>query len=494
MAIKYEPTIGMEIHVELKTNSKMFCSCVNNPDETEPNKNICPVCLGHPGTLPVANKKALEYVIKAGLALNCKIAEFSKFDRKNYFYPDLPKGYQISQYDQPLCGKGYLEMNGRKINITRIHMEEDTGKLLHPKGADYSLVDLNRAGTPLMELVTEPEIKSSKEAKEFCRQFQLIVKYLGISDADMEKGHMRCEVNISLKPIGQKEFGTKVEIKNLNSFRAVERSIEYEMKRQAEVLNEGGKIVQETRGWDADKQETYSQRKKEEAHDYRYFPEPDLPPLDLRKEGGMFDIEKIKNSIPELPLFKKYRFINQYKLTEDNAKTFSEDKELANYFEEAVSELKDWIKTKGIDDDKSDKLTRLTANYILTELQRLLYAHSVLISDCKITSENFSEFITLIDEGRISSSGAQTMLKEMFLTGGDPSNILDEKGLEQVSDEGEIEKIVGMIIENNSKSVEDYKSGKEVALKFLVGQVMKESKGKANPQIAGEILKEKLKS
>ena len=489
---KYEPTIGMEIHVELKTNSKMFCSCVNNPDEMEPNKNVCPVCMGHPGTLPVANKKAIEYTIKAGLALNCQIAEFSKFDRKNYFYPDLPKGYQISQYDQPLCGKGYLEINGRKIKITRIHLEEDTGKLLHPKGADYSLVDLNRAGIPLMELVTEPEIKSSKEAKEFCKQFQLIVKYLGISDADMEKGHMRCEVNISLKPVGQKEFGTKVEIKNLNSFRAVERSIEYEMKRQAEVLDEGGKIVQETRGWNADKQETYSQRKKEEAHDYRYFPEPDLPPLDLRKERGMFDIEKIKNSIPELPLLKKYRLINQYKLTEDNAKTFSEDKELANYFEEVVSELKNWIKAKGIDGNKLDKLTKLTANYILTELQRLLYVNGALISDCKITSENFAEFITLIDEGRISSSGAQTMLEEMFLTSGDPSNILDEKGLEQVSDEGEIEKIVKTVIKNNSKSVEDYKSGKEAALKFLVGQVMKESKGKANPQMAGEVLKGKL--
>ena len=490
---KYEPTIGMEVHVELKTNSKMFCSCVNNSDEAEPNKNICPVCAGHPGTLPVANKKAIEYVIKTGLALNCKIAEFSKFDRKNYFYPDLPKGYQISQYDQPLCKKGYLEINGRRINITRIHMEEDTGKLLHPKNADYSLVDLNRAGVPLMELVTEPEIRSSKEAKEFCKQFQLIVKYLDISDADMEKGHMRCEVNISLKPKGRKEFGTKVEIKNLNSFRAVERSIEYEIKRQAEVLDESGKIVQETRGWNADKQETYSQRKKEEANDYRYFPEPDLPPLDLTKKGGVFDIEKIKNSIPELPLLKKYRFINQYKLTEDNAKIFSEDKELANYFEEVISELKDWFKTKKIDGKRLDKLTKLTANYILTELQRLLYANNVLISDCKITPENFAEFITLIEEGRISSSGAQTMLEKMFLTGGDPSNILDENDLEQVSDEGEIERIVDVVIENNPKSVEDYRSGKKAALKFLVGQVMKESKGKANPQMAGEVLKGMLK-
>jgi aspartyl-tRNA(Asn)/glutamyl-tRNA(Gln) amidotransferase subunit B len=490
--MKYEPTIGMEIHVELKTNSKMFCSCANNPDEIEPNKNVCPVCMGHPGTLPVANKKAVEYVIKTGLALDCKIAEFSKFDRKNYFYPDLPKGYQISQYDKPLCESGNLIINDRKIRITRIHLEEDTGKLIHPKGTDYSLVDLNRAGTPLMELVTEPEIKSSAEAKEFCKQFQLIVKYIGVSDADMEKGHMRCEVNISLKPKGQKEFGTKVEIKNLNSFRAVERSIEYEIKRQAEVLDDRGKIVQETRGWNADKQETYSQRKKEEAHDYRYFPEPDLPPLDLTKKAGVFDVEKIKESIPEMPLHKKYRFINQYKITEENARIFSEDKELANYFEQVVSELRSWLKTKGIDGDILDKLTKLTANYILTELQRLLYVNKTLFSECKITPENFAEFITIIQEGKISSSGAQTMLEEMFATGGDPSNILDEKGLAQVSDESEIEKIVDEIIKNNQKSVEDYKSGKEVALKFLIGQTMKESKGKANPQIAGEILKKKL--
>ena len=490
---KYEPTIGMEVHVELKTNSKMFCSCANNPDETEPNKNICPICMGHPGTLPVANKKAVEYVIKTGLTLDCEIAEFSKFDRKNYFYPDLPKGYQISQYDQPLCEKGSLLINDRKIGITRIHLEEDTGKLLHPNGADYSLVDLNRAGTPLMELVTEPEINSSSEAKEFCKQFQLIVKYIGVSDADMEKGHMRCEVNISIKPEGQKEFGTKVEIKNLNSFRAVERSIEYEIKRQTEVLDDGGKIVQETRGWNADKQETYSQRKKEEAHDYRYFPEPDLPPLDLTKKAGMFDVEKIKDSIPELPLLKKYRFINQYKLTEENARIFSEDKELANYFEQIVSELREWLNSKGIDGNRLDKLTKLTANYILTELQRLLYVKNDSVHCCSITAENFAEFITLIDEGKISSSGAQTMLAEMYKTGGDPSNILDEKGLGQVSDEREIEKIIEQIIKNNPKSVEDYKSGKEVALKFLVGQTMKESKGKANPQIAGEMLKKKLK-
>jgi aspartyl-tRNA(Asn)/glutamyl-tRNA(Gln) amidotransferase subunit B len=490
---KYEPVIGMEVHIEVKTRSKMFCPCVNNPDEEEPNKNICPICMGHPGTLPVMNKKAIEYTIKTALALNCKIAEFSKFDRKNYFYPDLPKGYQISQYDQPISSSGYLEINGRKINITRIHLEEDTGKLIHPADKNYSLVDLNRAGTPLMELVTEPEIGSAAEAKEFCRQLQLIVRYLGVSDADMEKGQMRCEANISLKNREDEKLGTKVEIKNLNSFKAVERSIEYEIKRQSEILDAGEKITQETRGWDADKQRTYSQRKKEEAHDYRYFPEPDLPSLNLTKEGGAFDVEKIKESIPELPLLKKYRFINQYKLTEDNARIFSEDKELANYFEETVSELRAWIKAKEISENELIKLTKLTANYILTELQKLLYENKSLVADCKITPENFAEFITLIYEGRISSSSAQTILAEMFTTGGDPSNILEEKGLEQMSDEGEIEKIVETVIKNNSKSVEDYKKGKENAMKFLIGQTMKESKGKANPQMVGEMLKRKLK-
>jgi len=489
---KYEPTIGMEIHVELRTNLKMFCSCANNPDEEKPNKNICPVCLAHPGTLPVANKKAIEYVVKAGLALNCRIAEFSKFDRKNYFYPDLPKGYQISQYDQPLCEKGYLEADGRKIKITRIHLEEDTGKLVHPKGADYSLVDFNRAGVPLMELVTEPDIKSSTEAKKFCRQFQLTMRYLKISDADMEKGHMRCEVNISIKPEGREEFGTKVEIKNLNSFKAVERSIEYEIKRQAEILDEGGKVIQETRGWNSDKQKTYSQRIKEEAHDYRYFPDPDLSPLDLTKRAGVFDVEKIKNSLPELPLWKKNRFINEYQIAKNNAETLTGNLNLANYFEQVISELDDWMKNEEIDKSERVKLIKLTVNYLLTEFQKLCSENNILIKDCQITPENFAELIVITKQGKISSSAAQLVLKKMFLTGGDPSHIIKEKGLEQVSNESEIEKVIEQAIKNNPQSVEDYKSGKEAALKFLVGQVMKESKGKANPKMAGEMLRGKL--
>lgn len=490
--MKYEPVIGMEIHFELKTKSKMFCSCANNPEEEIPNKNICPICTGQPGTLPTINKKAIESVIKAGLAIDCEIAKFSKFDRKNYFYPDLPKGYQISQYDMPLCRNGFLEVNGKKIRVNRIHMEEDTGKLTHPTGAGYSLVDLNRSSVPLAELVTEPDIRSSVEAKEFCKQLQLIVRCLGISDGDMEKGHMRCEVNISLRPEGQEKFGTKVEVKNLNSFKAVERSIEYEMKRQAEVLDEGGTIVQETRGWDENKQATFSQRKKEEAHDYRYFPEPDLPPMDLTKEAGVFDIEALRNSIPELPAQKKNRLINQYGLPEESARIFSEDLDLANMFEDTVSELEAWIEAKCIDCEVTEKLTKLTANYMLTELQKLLYAAGKGVKDCSISKENFAEFITIIFEGRVSSSGAQELLKEMFETGGDPSDILDAKGLTQVSDESAIEKIVDAVIANNEKSVLDYRSGKQNAMGFLVGQVMKESKGSANPQVAADILKKKL--
>lgn len=490
--MEYEPVIGMEVHIELKTKSKMFCSCANKPDEEKPNRNICPVCMGHPGTLPVANVEAIRDVIKTGLALNCEIAKHSKFDRKNYFYPDLPKGYQISQYDMPIAKGGYLELDNKRIDITRIHLEEDTGKLLHSEKSSHSLVDLNRAGAPLMELVTEPVIYSSEEAKEFCKQLQLIVQYLGVSDADMEKGHMRCEVNISLRPEGQKEFGTKVEVKNLNSFKAVERSIEYEIKRQTEVLSDGGKIVQETRGWNADKQETYSQRKKESAHDYRYFPEPDLPPLDLTKEAGVFDVEKIKESIPELPIYKKHRFMDQYSLSDENARIFSEDTDLADYFEEVASELRAWILAKGIDSTFINKLTKLAANYLLTELQKLLYLGKRQVSDCRITPENFAEFITMIYEGKISSSAAQTMLAHMFETGGDPSNILEEKGLHQVSDESAIEKIAEIVIKNNEKSVSDYKKGKENAIKYLIGQVMKESKGKANPKMAEEIIRRKL--
>lgn len=490
--MEYEVVIGMEIHFEVKTKSKMFCSCTNNPEEVQPNKNVCPICMGHPGTLPTINKEAIKKVVQAGLAIGCEIATLSKFDRKNYFYPDLPKGYQVTQYDFPLCKNGSLEANGKRIRVNRIHMEEDTGKLIHPAGAGYSLVDLNRSSVPLAELVTEPDLRSAADAKEFCKQLQLIIRAVGAGDGDMEKGHMRCEANISIRPVGQEAFGTKVEVKNLNSFKAVEKAIEYEVKRQTALLNEGGQVEQETRGWDANKQVTFVQRKKESAHDYRYFPEPDLPPMDLSKEAGVFDVEALRAALPELPTAKKHRLMEQYGLPEETARIFSEDYDLASGFEEVISELEAWVQAKDIDNGAIEKLTKLSANYVLTELTKLLYQSGTMVKDCRISRENFAEFIILIYEGKVSSSGAQALLKEMFETGGDPSDILDQKGLAQVSDEGLIEKCVDAAIAGNEKSVADYKSGKMNALQFLIGQVMKESKGAANPKVAEELLRKKL--
>ncbi len=484
---KYQPVIGLEIHAELKTESKMFCDCLNDPDVNQANVHICPICTAQPGSLPVINKKAIESVIKTALALNCSIPDSAKFDRKNYFYPDLPKGYQISQYDLPLSNKGFLEINGKKIRITRVHLEEDTGKLIHPEKTEYSLVDFNRAGVPLMELVTEPDIETGDEAKQFCEELQLILRYLDVSEANMEKGQMRCEVNISLKS-EKKELGTKVEIKNLNSFRSVKRAIDYEIKRQTDLLDSNDKIIQETRGWDENKQRTFSQRIKEESQDYRYFPEPDLPPLtDLNTISG-----KISKEIPEMPSQKRERFLNQYKLPQKDIQVLISNKGLSDYFEQIVSELETWLKIKGIED--KDKLIKLTANYLLTELQKLLSESKTRIEDCHISPENFAEFISMIEKKEISSSAAQTTLKEMCQTGADPSHIVESKELKQVSDKDTIGKIAKEVIKENQKSVEDYKSGRENALQFLVGKVMAKSKGQANPEIAREILTELLKA
>ncbi|MFC1700890.1 Asp-tRNA(Asn)/Glu-tRNA(Gln) amidotransferase subunit GatB [Patescibacteria group bacterium] len=482
--MEYKPTIGLEIHSELKTKSKMFCQSLNNPDEEKPNTNICPVCMGHPGTLPVINKKAVDLVIKTGMALNCKINKDSKFDRKNYFYPDLPKGYQISQYDKPLCLGGFLQIGDKKINITRIHLEEDAGKLIHSK--DGSLVDFNRAGVPLMELVTEPDISSGVEARKFCEELRLILKYLNVSDANMEKGQMRCEVNISLRAEKDKEFGTKVEIKNLNSFKAVERGIDYEIKRQASALDSGEKIIQETRGWDENKQKTFSQRTKEEAKDYRYFPEPDLPPLNINQE----EINIIKCSVPELPQSRRERFVKEYKLPEQDINVLVSNKDLSDFFEQVVSELETWLKIKNVGDVQP--MIKLTANYILTELQKLLLTSKKNMNNCRISPENFAEFIVMIKQGEISSSAAQTVLKEMFETGADPSHIIEEKGLKQVSDVSSLENIIEQVIKENPGPVGDFKSGKENALQFLIGKTMALSKGQANPQVVGDILRKKL--
>ncbi|MBZ9572202.1 Asp-tRNA(Asn)/Glu-tRNA(Gln) amidotransferase subunit GatB [Patescibacteria group bacterium] len=480
----YQPTIGLEIHVELNTKSKMFCSCPNDPEERNPNVNICPICLGHPGTLPTINQEAVKKVIKTGLALNCQIPEYSKFDRKNYFYPDLPKGYQISQYDMPFCKNGFLEINKKKVKIRRVHLEEDTGKLIHEK--DYSLVDFNRAGIPLMELVTEPDLKSAKEARKFAEELKLILRYLNVSNADMEKGQLRVEANISLlRQIPNSKFqipkklGTKVEIKNLNSFRAVEKAIDYEIERQAKVLKAGKKVIQETRGWNEVSGATVGQREKEEAHDYRYFPEPDLPPLYSKKE----EIEKIKAEIPELPELRRERFKEEYKLKDLEIEFFVQNKDLGEYFEKVVSEFGPRLPA-----EKISKLIKLAANYLITDLQGLLKGASVSGEGFLITPENFAEFIALIADGKISSKIAKIVLEEMFKTGADPSHIIEEKRLLLITDEVEIEKIVKKVISKNERAVKDFKKGKETALQFLIGQAIKETKGRANPKIVKEIL------
>ena len=477
----YKPTIGLEIHVELNTGSKMFCSCKNDSDEHRPNINICPTCTAQPGSLPVINEEAVRKVIKTGLALNCKIPEYSRFDRKNYFYPDLPKGYQISQLYFPLCKDGFLEIGGEKVRIREIHLEEDTGKLTHPEGEDYSLVDFNRAGVPLMELVTEPDIASASEAKDFASELQLIMRYLDVSFADMEKGQMRIEANVS---VGEKgKLGIKVEIKNLNSFRAVEKGIDYEIERQREVLSEGDKVLQETRGWDDIKGKTYSQREKEEAHDYRYFPEPDLPPLHHSKEF----IKEIKGEFFELPSQKRKRFGREYELGEKEIEMFVQNRGLGDYFEKVISEL-----GPNLPKENLSRLIKLSSNYLITDLQGLLKGEQVSDEKFLITPENFAEFVVLINKGEISSKIAKMVLLEMFNSGTDPSDIIEKKGLAQISDISEIEVIINEVLAKNKKAVEDYKSGKESAYQFLVGQIMIKTKGKANPQIIKDVLKRSL--
>ena len=486
-----QTNIGLEIHIELNTRSKMFCSCANDPNERHPNYNICPICMGHPGTLPVINQEAVRKVLKTGLALGCRISEYSKFDRKNYFYPDLPKGYQISQLYQPLCKDGFLEINGKKIRIREVHLEEDTGRLVHPEGTDYSLVDFNRAGIPLMELATEPDINSAKEARKFAEELHLIMHYLAVSDADMEKGQMRVEVNISLSK-EEGKLGTKVEIKNLNSFRSVERAIEHETERQATLLKAGKKIIQETRGWNDVKGITFSQRKKEEAHDYRYFPEPDLLPLHFTDKT----IQEIRAEIPELPWAKRERFKKEYGLEPQEIEIFVRQESLGIYFEKAVSELARWVEDIDLKNKVSGeeylKLAKLCTNYLITDLQGQLKGASVDDQDFKITPENFAEFISLIYKGEISSKIAKIVLEEMFRTGADPSHIIQEKGLIQVVNKDEIEKIVKEVISKNQKAVEDFKSGKSASFQFLIGQVMAATQGKASPDAVNKILKDAL--
>jgi aspartyl-tRNA(Asn)/glutamyl-tRNA(Gln) amidotransferase subunit B len=464
----YFTTIGLEVHAELKTKTKMFCNSKNDPDEKRPNVNICPVCMGHPGTLPVINKTAVKNVLKVGVAVGGKIADFTEFDRKNYFYPDIPKGYQISQYKYPLVSGGSI--NG--VEITRVHLEEDTGTSIHQD--DSSLLNYNRAGVPLMELVTEPVIHSAKDASDFARELQLLLQYLGVAEANMEKGEMRVEANISISA-EEGKLGTKVEVKNLNSFKAVEKAIEYEVKRHAEVLESGGKIAQETRGWNDDKQETYSQRQKEDSHDYRYFPDPDLPKLKI-SEIPEFSVENLKKEIPELPWDLRKRLTEEAGLKKDDADIFVNNFELAIFFEQVTA-------------DPSKPSAKLVSNYVLSDI----LGNKKNNPDLKMPEVvNFAELIKMVESGEISSRGAKDILLIMMSVGGKPKDIATEKGLFQKNDMEELKKIIEQIIAENTKVVDEYKAGKATALQFLIGQGMKATKGSANPQILKTVFEEVL--
>ncbi len=476
---QYEAVIGLEVHVELKTRSKIFCDCTTEFGG-DPNTHICPACLGLPGTLPVVNKKVVEYAIRAALALNCRIAESSKFDRKNYYYPDLSKNYQISQNDLPIARNGHLdiEVDGetRRIRINRLHMEEDAGKLVHQgtiTTSPFSLVDYNRAGVPLIEIVSEPDLRSPEEARQYMEKLRTVIQYTGVSDCKMEEGSLRCDANISIRPVGSTKLGTKTEIKNMNSFRALQRALAYEIERHTEVLEEGGRIVQETRTWDEEKGITLSMRSKEHAHDYRYFPDPDLVPLVIEREW----VEDIHRSLPELPDARQERYVKEYGLSSYDAGLLTGTKELADYFETCVAAYPN---------------PKTVSNWVMGDLARLLNANNLDITGCPIKPVQLTSLLQLIDKGTISGKIAKTVFEEMFATGKDAKVIVKEKGLVQISDEDTIAVIVDEVIAKNTKSVEDYRSGKERALGFLVGQVMKATRGKANPGLVNRLLKERL--
>ncbi|WP_145949831.1 Asp-tRNA(Asn)/Glu-tRNA(Gln) amidotransferase subunit GatB [Paenibacillus sp. Y412MC10] len=473
---KYETVIGLEVHVELHTKSKIFCGC-STEFGAPPNTHTCPICLGHPGVLPVLNRQAVDYAMKAAMALNCTIADVSKFDRKNYFYPDSPKAYQISQYDQPIGENGWIdiEVDGqtKRIGITRLHLEEDAGKLTHVDGGFASLVDFNRVGTPLVEIVSEPDISSPEEARAYLEKLRAIMQYCEVSDVKMEEGSMRCDANISIRPVGQKEFGTRAELKNMNSFRGVQRGLEYEEYRQAEILDDGGKVVQETRRWDEAAGKTLSMRSKEEAHDYRYFPDPDLVRLHIDDAWK----ERIRATIPELPDARQARYTSEYGLPSYDAGVITSSKPLADFFEDSLNYTKD---------------AKAVSNWIMGDLLGYLNSTGLELPALKITGRGLGEMIGLIEKGTISSKIAKTVFKEMLESGKLPQQIVEEKGLVQISDEGAIKTIVEQVVAANPQSVEDFKAGKQKAIGFLVGQVMKESKGKANPALVNKLLAEIL--
>ena len=477
MKEKYEVVIGLEVHAQLLTKSKIFCGC-STKFGAPPNTQTCPVCLGLPGVLPVLNREAVNFAIMMALATQSSIEPYCRFARKNYFYPDLPKGYQISQYELPLSTGGYIEIdvNGgiKKIGLTRIHMEEDAGKSIHDGSADTTLVDLNRAGVPLIEIVSEPEIRTPEDAVNYLKKLREILRYLEICDGNMEEGSFRCDANISIRPVGEKELGTKTEVKNMNSFRFVQKALEYEINRQIEVVSGGGRIIQETRLWDSDRGVTVSMRSKEEAHDYRYFPEPDLVPLEVSTEWQ----EEVKKKLPELPDEKRERFVQEYEIPEYDAQVLTASKALANYFEESV---RDYRSPKSI------------SNWIMGDLLRELKLSGTDIDDSLIRPPHLSKMIKMIDEDVISGKIAKTVFEEMYRTGKDPEAIVQEKGLVQVTDEGEIEKYVSQVIAENPGEAEAYRGGKDKLIGFFVGQVMKLSGGKANPAKVNEILKSMLR-
>jgi aspartyl-tRNA(Asn)/glutamyl-tRNA(Gln) amidotransferase subunit B len=478
--MNYEAVIGLEVHVQLNTNTKIFCGC-STQFGNDPNTNVCPVCTGMPGVLPVLNKKVVDNAIKIGLALNCKIAEKSVFARKQYFYPDLPKNYQISQYDKPTTIDGFLMLpSGKKIGITRAHIEEDAGKLIHGN-FDESFVDYNRTGVPLVEIVSEPEMKTGEEAYEYLTTLKRTLKYLGVSDCNMEEGSLRCDANVSVMPVGSKVFGTKAEVKNLNSFKAVQKSIQHEIARQIELVSNGGRVIQESRLWDDKKEITVSMRSKEEAHDYRYFPEPDLPTLFISSDW----ISEIKNSMPLLPAERKQKMINDYALSEYDADVLTAEKELADYFENAVA-----VAVQKISDKKD--IYKQIVNWIMVELLGKLNKENKLITDSPISFENLAKLVVLIQDGTISGKIAKIIFEDMFIFPKTPDEIIKEKNLVQITDLSEIKNIVKEVLTANPNAVEQYKSGKVQIVGFLVGQVMQKSKGKANPAIANKILKEKL--
>ena len=469
----YETVIGLEVHTQLLTRSKMFCSCSADYASAPPNTHVCPVCLGMPGVLPVINEKAIEYTVMTALALNCAIPEHTKFDRKNYFYPDLMKGYQISQYDAPIGKGGWLTVDSdggkKRINITRVHLEEDTAKLLHR--GDHSLIDVNRSGVPLMEVVSEPEMSSPEEARDYLVRLHNILRYLGVSTANMEEGSFRCDANISIRPVASKEFLPKVEVKNMNSFKAIYQALKYEAVRQGKVLEEGGKLVQETRGWIEETGTTVTQRTKEYAEDYRYFPEPDLPPLVLNRAW----IEEIRAGLPELPDARRDRFMAEYGLSPYDAGILTGSKAMADYFEDCIKLV-------------APGKAKTVSNWLLGDFSRLLHATNTDVENARISPKHLADMLALVDNGAISGPTAKAVLEEMFQTGRGAGDIIKEKKLGQISDTGEIEEVVKQVIAGNAGAVADYAAGKQQAVTFLIGQVMKATRGRANPALVKEII------